>query len=79
MRIYCPEDDRTLERIELYLTESEAAELLAHIQRLVTSSNVKSVSLADELIEHQVVFHQYNDFEQSGFDRRQKLIISQDV
>ncbi|HOP06392.1 MAG TPA: hypothetical protein PLF13_03780 [candidate division Zixibacteria bacterium] len=79
MRIYDPDNDQTMKEVEVYLTESEAAQLLADLLGLVNDVRVKKASVADAGFAHRLSIFKYSKHEQSGFDPRRKEILVRDA
>lgn len=79
MRIHDVDNDRTIKNSTVYLTTSEAAELLGLLYDLLNKPNVKQATVNDADFEHILKFHIYSQFEMSGFDRRQKTILAEDI
>lgn len=79
MRIYDVDNDRTIKNSTLYLTTAEAAEMLGVLHDLLNKPNVKQATVNDADFEHILKFHIYSQFETSGFDRRQKTILVEDI
>lgn len=79
MRLYDSDEDVTQRAVEVYLTTTEAADLLSHLMGLINNHRVKTFCLADKQRRHEVRFRLYSEHEQSGFDSRQKQIILEDA
>ncbi len=78
MRIHDEDNDQTLKNASIYLTTSEAAELVGFLVDMIKKPNVKSGFVSDPDFEHNLKVYVYNQYEQSGFNQRQKEIIEQD-
>ena len=79
MRIHDIESDKTLSNIALYLTSSEAAELAGFLYDMIRKPNVKHTVVRDRELEHGLEVYLYNQYEYSGFNRRQKTVLEDDV
>ena len=78
MRIHNRNNDTTTNEMDIYLTTNEAARLYGLLGSMLADIRVKDFSVSDESLGHTLKVHLYNEFESSGFDTRQKTIISED-
>ena len=79
MRILDKENDQPLSQVEIYLTESEAAQLLADLHSLVNSRSVSSTRLPDKQFDHEIFLYKYSEAAPIGLTARQKRLITDDV
>jgi hypothetical protein len=79
MRIHDIERDKTLSNIVLYLTSSEAAELVGFLYDMLRKPNVTHGVVHDREFEHGLEVYLYNQYEYSGFNRRQKIVLEDDA
>lgn len=78
MRIHNRENDTTTNEMDIYLTTNEAARLYGLLGSMLADVRVKDFSVSDDNLEHSLNVHLYNEFESTGFDQRQRTIISED-
>jgi len=78
MRFHDHENDRTLPEVTVYLTTSEIAQLYAYLGSMLTDIRVTECRVGDDGYRHQLSIHLYNDHEMTGFDERQRQIVSED-
>lgn len=80
MRILDTNNNRVLKHINIYLTLSEAQELISDLQRLI-SQNIKNnhAHVDDDEYKHSVTIALYDQNSLEGFDDRSKILILQDI
>jgi hypothetical protein len=78
MRIHNKETDSTTQQMDLYLTTSEVARLYGLLGSMLTDIRVKDVSVSDDTFDHTIRIRLYNVVESTGYDMRQKTIITED-
>ena len=78
MRLYDDDSDRTLSSVALYLTTSEIAQLYGLLGSMLTDIRVKDCRVGDEGYRHTLNVYLYSEHETTGFDRRQRTILTED-
>ncbi|HBS52346.1 MAG TPA: hypothetical protein DEA62_05165, partial [Coxiellaceae bacterium] len=78
MRILDIESSKALSNICVYLTLSEAKDLMSSIENLLEDRLEHHVHIHDNVYQHEITVTIYNENELSSFDERSRKLISED-
>ncbi|MDH4158196.1 MAG: hypothetical protein OEW00_13070 [candidate division Zixibacteria bacterium] len=79
MRIHDTDNDRTISNVALYLTSMEAAQMIGFLLDMIKKCRIRDFGIVDAECAHELRVYLYNEFEQTGFDERQKKLIAEDA
>jgi hypothetical protein len=78
MRILDIESGKTLDNVCLYLTSSEAKDVMSSIKNLLSRKIEHHAHINDDTYQHEVTVTIYNEDDLEGFDERSKKLIRED-
>jgi len=78
MRVLNGDTDTSVKSISIYLTMSEAKQMLGYLEQLVDDSYNDHFHLNDDSYEHEITLVAYNQSDLTAFDARSKVLIEQD-
>ena len=80
MRILNIENNNALKDIQIFLTPSEAEEMLGDLQRLIKEKkDFNHAHIADQHYKHEITISIYDNNNISTFNERARILINKDV
>ena len=77
MRILDVDSDRAMANISIYLTPSEAKEMLGYLEQLVSHPEGHHIHLNDQEYEHEITVAVYTADNLGEFDERSRRLIAE--
>ncbi len=77
MRLLNNGTDASLKNITIYLTKSEARQMIGYLEQIIDEPN-QHFHLDDEMFEHEVTLVVYQENNLASFDARSKRLIDKD-